>query len=67
MSSMNTPGNCWKPQSLSEVIETSTCGPGYAERSTWNCCQPLELPFAAFHSPVVPVELHVPVAGSNVW
>ena len=49
MSSMNTPGNCWRPQSLSDVIETSTCVPAYAERSTWNCCQPPELPFAAFH------------------
>jgi hypothetical protein len=27
MSSMKTPGNCWKPQSLTEVIETSTCRP----------------------------------------
>ena len=67
MSSMNTPGNCWKPQSLSEVIEISTWLPANCARSTSNCCQPLELPFAAFHAPELPVELHVPVAGSNVW
>jgi hypothetical protein len=24
MSSTNAPGNCWKPQSLTEVIEIST-------------------------------------------
>ena len=66
MSSMNTPGNCWKPQSLTEVIEISTCGPRLAGMSTSNCCQPLELPFAAFHAPVVPVLVHVP-SGWNVW
>ena len=67
MSSMNTPGNCWKPQSLSAVIEISTCVPAYAERSISNCCQPLELPFAAFHMPLVPVLLQSPDAASNVW
>ena len=68
MSSMNTPGNCWRPQSLTEVIETSTCeSSGNPPRSTSNCCQPLELPLAAFHSPLDPVELHVPSASLNSW
>ena len=68
MSSMNTPGNCWKPQSLSAVIEISTCGPSSSGMLISNCCQPLELPFAAFHSPVVPVVSAAgPVVRSNFW
>src|SRR5215211_1807525 len=66
MSSMNTPGNCWKPQSLSDVIDSSTCLPAYCDRSTCHCCQPLELPLAAFHWPVLPVGVQVP-SDWNVW
>src|ERR671924_15381 len=60
MSSMKTPGNCWRPQSLSAVIDTSTCLPANGARSNSSCCQPPEPPFAAFQCPLDPVLLHVP-------
>ena len=39
-------------------MEISTLWPAYAERSMLHCCQPPELPLAAFQSPVVPVAVH---------
>ena len=65
MSSTKTPSP-WMAQSLAYAIETSTWPPAYADRSTDHCCQPPELPDAAFHSPVVPVGSHV-VASTTVW
>ena len=56
---MNTPGNCWKPQSLRDVIEISTGLPANCVRSTWNCCQPLELPFAALQQLCAPGVEHL--------
>jgi hypothetical protein len=53
-------------QSLTYAIDTSTDLPAYAPRSTFHCCQPAELPDAAFHVPVVPVGLHV-VSALSVW
>src|SRR3954471_6520701 len=57
MSSRKTP-TPWVDQSLAYAIETSTLWPAYAERSTLHCCQPLELPLAAFQAPVVPLGSH---------
>src|SRR3954451_8090742 len=57
-SSRNTP-RFWVPQSLMYATEISTVLPAYFERSILHCCQPLELPEAAFHSPVVPFDVHV--------
>jgi hypothetical protein len=36
-------------------MDTSTCWPAYADRSTSNSVQPLLGPVAAFQVPVVPV------------
>ena len=36
-------------------MDTSTVLPAYPDRSTSHCCQPAELPDAAFHVPVLPV------------
>src|SRR6478609_5797795 len=65
MSSTNMP-RPWVAQSLTYAIDTSTVFPANAVRSTSHCCQPAELPEAAFHVPVEPVGLHVPSALS-VW
>jgi hypothetical protein len=40
------------------VIDTSTCLPAYALRSTVQSWKPAELPVAAFHAPDVPVGAH---------
>src|SRR5215218_8937305 len=58
MSSRNTPRFC-VPQSLMYAIEISTVLPAYVLRSIDHCCQPFELPDAAFHEPLVPVGAHV--------
>src|SRR5215468_9162350 len=65
MSSTNMPSP-WVAQSLTYVIDTSAVLPANAERSTSHCCQPAELPDAAFHAPVVPIGLHV-VSALSVW
>src|SRR5215213_1208191 len=53
-SSRSRPGDGRVAQSVMYVIETSTCLPAYGVRSTFHCCQPPELPVAAFQVPVVP-------------
>src|SRR5690606_16703332 len=53
-SSRKTPAP-WVAQSLTYVIETSTCLPAYGVRSIRHCCQPPELPEAAFQEPEAPV------------
>src|SRR5215218_3626097 len=58
MSSRNTPRFC-VPQSLTYAIEISTVSPAQSSRLIDHCCQPPELPEAAFHSPLVPVGVHV--------
>src|SRR3990172_1606732 len=65
MSSTNAPSPC-VAQSLTYAIESSTCLPAYAERSTRHCCQPPEAPENAFHVPVVPVGVHI-ATPSHVW
>src|SRR5919206_1706231 len=65
VSSMNTPSPC-VAQSLTYAIETSTCLPAKVDRSTDHCCQPPELPEAAFQEPVDPVGEHV-VSAFSVW
>ncbi len=65
MSSTKTP-RFWVPQSLTYAMEISTVPPAHCERSTLHSCQPLELPLAACHSPVVPVDVQFP-APSDVW
>ena len=65
MSSTKSPRPC-VDQSLTYVIDTSTCLPAYAPRLTSHCPQPCEEPEAAFHEPVVPVGEHDPSA-FRVW
>src|SRR4029453_367177 len=57
MSSTKTPSP-WKAQSLTYVIDTSTCCPANPERSTFHCSQPPAFPLDAFHTPGVPVGSH---------
>src|SRR5215213_6727498 len=56
-SSTNAPSP-WVAQSLAYEIETSTCLPAKAARSTFHSCQPAESPEAAFQAPDVPVGVH---------
>src|SRR4051794_15741028 len=65
MSSRKTPIPC-DAQSLAYAIEISTFSPAYADRSMLHCCQPPELPLAAFQAPVVPVPVHA-LTPSHVW
>src|SRR6476469_10558643 len=65
MSSTNMP-RPWVAQSLTYEIATSAVVPANAERSTSHCCQPPELPDAAFQVPVEPVGLQV-VSALSVW
>src|SRR3954451_3906484 len=66
-SSRNTPRFC-VPQSLTYAIEISTVLPAQLSRSIDHCCQPPELPVAAFQTPVVPVDVHVAgFPGTYVW
>src|SRR4051794_14972302 len=57
-SSSRTPGISPNDQSEISVIETSTCLPAKAPRSTCHCSYPDEPPLAAFHVPVVPPGVH---------
>src|SRR5918995_880554 len=53
-SSRKTPMPC-VAQSVTYEMDTSTCWPAYADRSTDHSDQPFEVPVAAFQAPVVPV------------
>ena len=57
----------WTAGSLATVIDTSTCLPANCDRSTRHCCQPPELPVAAFQAPVVPVGEQVSPPPVTVW